>query len=84
MAGPCWDLGVSPFNVWHPVVCLYLLSMEEDSGPAFINVCPIADGRHSSAVVPGSPIPKRGTVSCLFSLSFSQSKSADSSGHLQG
>lgn len=52
MARSCWDVGVSPFNVWGPPVHLYPLSKEEDSGPGFINILFVADGNHSGAVEP--------------------------------
>lgn len=60
MVRPCWDLGVSPFNVWGPMVRLHPLSAKEDLGPVFINIAFVTDGRHSTAAESRSPFPKGG------------------------
>lgn len=82
MARPCWDVGVSPFNVWGPMVRLHPLSVEEDLGAVFVNISFGTDGSHSTAE-PWSPFPRGGDGFLLVLFVLSYSKGADSSDQLQ-
>lgn len=82
MARPCWDLGVSPLMCGVPWCACVCFTWKSRLGTSFHKYLIRGWGSDGSAAEPRGLFRREGMASCLFCLSFSHSKGADSSDQL--